>query len=152
MRGRRPKPLELRLIGGNAGRRPLPKSVPHTSGPPKTPAGLSTAEISEWNLVVGQMEAVGTISPDNAAVVEVYVRNICRMREAEQHLAEEGTVFPAANGILMASPWLKVSRESSAIVLKCAAELGLTPSARSRVHICAPEKESVADKYLTRSS
>ncbi len=49
MAGRRPKPLALKLVSGNPGKRPLPTDEPApVSGRPWKPAGLSKVADAEW--------------------------------------------------------------------------------------------------------
>jgi hypothetical protein len=49
MKGRKPKPTILRLVGGNAGKRPLPPPDPLPSGSLKRPARLRGAAAKLWD-------------------------------------------------------------------------------------------------------
>lgn len=49
MRGRKPKPTMLRLVGGNAGKRPLPPPDPLPTGTLERPANLRGAPAKLWD-------------------------------------------------------------------------------------------------------
>lgn len=49
IRGQRPKPTVLRLVGGNAGRRPLPANDPMPEGAPIKPKGLRGVASQLWD-------------------------------------------------------------------------------------------------------
>jgi hypothetical protein len=53
MRGRKAKPTNLRLIGGNAGKRPLPKREPKPTGDlVKAPNWFTNNQKEIWNCAV----------------------------------------------------------------------------------------------------
>lgn len=51
-RGTKPKPLALRLVTGNAGKRPLPKADVALAGKPKCPAQLTKDQRAIWRQFV----------------------------------------------------------------------------------------------------
>ena len=62
-------------------------------------------------------------SPD---IVEVYVRNLVRMRHAEAHIAEHGVLVAAPRtGNPIENPHLKIVDKSAGILIKCARALGI---------------------------
>jgi hypothetical protein len=54
MRGRKPKPMHLRLIDGNRGKRALPPRDPLPSGSIERPAGLRGRAAKLWDEYIGR--------------------------------------------------------------------------------------------------
>jgi P27 family predicted phage terminase small subunit len=75
---------------------------------------------------------------DRAGLVG-YCLSWSRMLEAERHLKAEGCVLP--DGTL--NSWYRVSKEAMTELRQSVAALGLSPSARSRIHMLGnPEAEA----------
>ena len=144
MRGRKPIPLEMRLASqgiGEAAAEAL--DLAKVLGEPEMPPGFDAEHASEWDAVITDLRECNTLSREIGATVEVYVRNLVRMRKAEAHIAEHGEVVPAPRtGVPMYNHYLAVANRAAKEVRSAAAELGLTPSSRGRVtKIKPPEKE-----------
>ncbi len=94
------------------------------------PEQLSDAERAVWNEAIDVIRAGGGEKKVNLAILEMYSRAVCRMRDAEAHVAEHGTIVPAPRtGVPMENPYLAVATKSAASVAKCATQLGLDESA-----------------------
>ena len=136
MRGRKPTPLEHKLTMGNPGRRPLPdiEDVAKVAGEPEMPPGFDAEHAAEWTALADNLRAASTLSREIGAVMEIYVRNLVRMRQAERLVLERGPIIEAPRtGALMQNPALAIANRAAEAVAKMAAELGLSPSARGRV-------------------
>src|SRR5215472_12923251 len=53
IRGRKPKPTQLKLVTGNPGGRPMPKCEPDPGGKPIKPRWLKGRGVTLWNEVMG---------------------------------------------------------------------------------------------------
>jgi phage terminase small subunit len=53
VRGRKPKPTHLRLVDGNASKRPIPKGEPVPTGKPVKPSWLKGRGATLWDDVLG---------------------------------------------------------------------------------------------------
>src|SRR5436309_8986481 len=63
MRGRKPIPIPLRLVGGNAGRRLLNKAEPAPEvGIPDPPAELDRTALAEWRRVAEPLYHAGYLT------------------------------------------------------------------------------------------
>ena len=152
MRGRKPKPPELRLLQGNPGHRPIqdiPKPIP---GQPPCPDYLTGVAREVWYSVISEMSAAGTLGMENTRTIERYVVLYARWREAEAHVAQHGAVVPAPrSSVPMPNPNLAVANAASDRLGKIEAELGLTPSSRARVARPATQSQhGVADSPWLR--
>jgi P27 family predicted phage terminase small subunit len=134
MQGRKPKPAALRLVAGNPGRRPIKPEVASAPGMPEPPAYLIPLAIEQWHRSVALMAAIGTLGQENREVLAIYCQAWGRMVEAEDHVSKFGQMVPAPRtGVPMHNPHMAIAYKSAETVSRLAAELGFTPSSRSRV-------------------
>jgi P27 family predicted phage terminase small subunit len=142
MRGRRPKPTNLKVLTGNPGRRPLNEnepSYPLSSLDP--PDQLDDLAVAEWRRLVPILEAGGVLTDVDTATLTAYCGVYSTFMKAEQALSElaardttfDGLLVRTKNGNLIQNPLLGVRNTALDKMLKCAVELGMTPSSRSRI-------------------
>jgi P27 family predicted phage terminase small subunit len=135
MRGAKPKPTHLKVIAGNPGKRKLnahePKPTAPLAGPP---AWLTPSQLATWNTVVADAP-LGLLTALDAKTLLVYVIATDLHAQAVQEVASAGMMVTTNSGDLMQNPHMAVINRQAVILLKAAAEMGLTPSARSRVAI-----------------
>jgi len=141
-RGRKPKPTNVKLIQGTARVSRLnpkePKPQPVRLEPP---AFLNAYAKEEWNRVVDQLYNLGITSHLDLAVLAAYCQSFGRWREAEESLARFAAKDKATHGIMMKTqagnaiqnPLVGAANKAHSDVVRYAADLGMTPSARSRV-------------------
>ena len=72
------------------------------------------------------------------AALAAYCQSYGRWVEAERKLAETPPLLKTPAGYVQASPWLAISSKQLELMAKFMAELGLTPSSRSRLAIQMP--------------
>ncbi len=143
MKGRKPTPIALRVLTGNPGKRPLPEnpSPELFEETPAPPPHLGPLAVAEWERLSGSLVAVGILTTADYASFAAYCQSYGRWAEAESQVAALGLVVKSANGFPIANPYLAVANSALKTLHVFAAELGLTPSSRSRV-----KKESPAAK------
>jgi P27 family predicted phage terminase small subunit len=156
-RGPKPQPPALKLVAGNAGRRPidLDAGINPQVEIPKCPAHLSAEAKTEWKRLSPKLEELGLITALDLAAFAMYCQAYGRWVFAEKRIRElndqaerrakvgevmEGDArrFP---GFVQKTPseyeqqsiWLQVSNKALEQTLKLAAEFGLSPSMRARV-------------------
>ena len=139
MRGRKPKPTALKELQGNPGKRPF------TGHEPKPPASLPTCPShlcapakAEWKRLAKSLHNIGVLTQVDRAALAAYCQAYGRWVEAEKHLAETPTLLKTPAGYVQASPWLTIANKQLELMHKFMAELGLTPSARTRLAITVP--------------
>ena len=143
MAGRRPTPTHLRLLQGNPQHRPINKNEPQPTVPeniPDPPDFITGYAMDEWYRVVAELLAMRVLTNADLKTVEVYCQHYARWREAEEVLARvrEGDpvmrgflIKSATSGVAIENPLVRIARQASLHMLRCAVELGLTPSARA---------------------
>lgn len=148
MKGPAPLPPELARLRGRRHRAAAPEPPQAVSGRLAVPQHLADAERAVWASVVSAMTAMRTVGIENAGLLERYAVSLCRWRDAERHLAAEGIMLQAARTkTARISPWLGISRAEADRCLKMEAELGITPSSRSRATTVSTEAEAPSDGW-----
>ena len=150
-RGPAPEPTALKRLKGNPGRRKLndAEPQPRQAGQPSAPKWLPEAAREEWRRVVNELHATGVLTTVDLAVLEAYCISYANWRDAEILLKTQPRVIESDKGNLYISPWANEARACMRDMLKMAQELGMTPSARSRIQVTAREEElSLADELM----
>jgi P27 family predicted phage terminase small subunit len=108
------------------------------SGVPIAPGHLTTAEKKIFNEVAALMYKNDSIASLDSYALETFSVQLCLFRKAKKELQKSGEYLVSQtnkNGSTnqVASPWLKVLKDSNDVVLKLSAKLGLTPMDRNKV-------------------
>lgn len=139
MRGRKPKPTRLKLIDGNPGKRPINGREPQPpSAQPTCPAHLNPSAKAEWKRLARDLNRIGLLTLIDRAALAAYCQSYGRWVEAERKLKETPLLLKTPAGYVQHSPWLTIANKERELMAKYMAELGLTPSARSRLAITVP--------------
>jgi P27 family predicted phage terminase small subunit len=139
MRGRKPKPTALKLIEGNPGKRPIHGSESRPPGTqPTCPAHLSPTAKAEWKRLAQSLNRIGLLTQADRAALAAYCQSYGRWVEAERKLAETPPLLKTPAGYVQPSPWLGIANKQLELMAKFMAELGLTPSSRSRLAVQLP--------------
>lgn len=147
MRGRKPKPIELRVIEGNPGKREIPKNRarPPVSVGLTPPSHLNPDAKRHWKEMSRQLEVLGLLAAIDRGALAVMCQNYGVWAQAERTLnayarSDDGKksghgLMTGSNGGLVSHPMVAVARRARADYLKAASEFGMTPTARSRVDV-----------------
>lgn len=147
-RGRKPKPTAAKVAEGNPGRRPLNQNEPQpAAGRPECPDYLADCELSRvaWEWVCDQLEAMGVLTQADRMIVELIVTEYVQYVRAEEAAREDGLCSRTAEtrndsgvltggGNLVQSPYLAIVNQGRKRLHGLLAEVGLTPSARTRLN------------------
>jgi len=157
MRGRKPKPAELKRIEGNPGKRRLPRvlieegvgsprgamrkgGVPNA---PLCPAWLNPSAKSEWHRVAPVLKRLGILHTTDRAALAGYCQAWARWRQAEKGL-DVGLIIRTEHGAAQ-NPNAAVAVRYLEICRKFCVEFGMTPSSRGRMLIGDKEKDATED-------
>ena len=133
MKGPRPKPTALKLVTGNPGRRPLNTAEPKPRGALlHPPEHLTEAQRVGWTYVIAHAPP-GLLKVLDRAALTVFVIAEERHAAANIALATGPMLMKTVNGNIIQSPYMAVLNKQGLIMLKAAAEMGFTPSSRTRV-------------------
>lgn len=141
MRGRKPKPTTLKLLEGNPGKRPISGREPRPPATrPTCPAHLSPTAKAEWKRLAPTLNRIGVLTQVDRAALAAYCQAYGRWVEAERKLKETPPLLKTPAGYVQQSPWLTISNKQMELMAKYMAELGLTPSSRTRLAVQVPTR------------
>lgn len=138
MRGRKPKPSYMRVLDGNASHSAKPN--PEEPVPPgqleelPPPSHLNDEQKQVWREAVRRAPP-GLLRHLDTYVFEQWVVHAHQFRKAAAKVAELGPLLKAKSGTPYQNPYLAIMNRQSKDMRALAAELGFTPSSRSRVKV-----------------
>lgn len=149
MRGAKPKPTHLKLIEGNPGKRRLNRKEPKPQGDLcDAPDWLTEEQKAGWSYAISNAPA-GLMKRLDRAALTAFVVAEDMHRQASVAVGKFGLITKSpSKGEPMQNPYLPIINRQAQIMLKAAAELGFTPSSRSRVEIVGGETEDPADRFF----
>ena len=158
-RGPKPKPTALKVIRGTdraARRNSAEPHVPLVT--PEPPAHLSAEACAEWQRVTDQLYAAGIVTAIDRAALAAYCQAYGRWEQAERALdamaardqVTAGLMIRTQGGNAIQNPIVGTANKAMADMMRYAAEFGMTPSARTRIHAeaSAIERDDPAAKYF----
>jgi len=155
--GTKPKPTAVKIAEGNPGKRPLNESEPQPRKVrPKLPAHLSADARVQWRRVINILSPTGVITEAEADLLAVYCEAYAqwvqaleemRPKTGEGGLRTGGLTVLNDKGTPVRNPMLKVADDAVKTMLRCQAELGMTPSARARLSVGAQVGDAL-DSFL----
>ena len=138
-RGPTPKPVHLKALEGNPGKRPLkgdnakPRSVA-----PDCPDWLSAEAKAEWKRLAPELERLGLLTLLDRAAFSCYCQSFGHWVQAQRVLREHGMMYVTASGRVRERPEVAIAGSSLKLMRAFAVEFGLTPSSRSRFSLPDP--------------
>jgi P27 family predicted phage terminase small subunit len=148
MAGRRPKPTQLQLLHGAFDKNPQRRNRNEPIAPteaPICPNHLNAVAKAEWKKICGQLRELGILSRSDRAALELYCQSYAAWREALKMLEQHGCVVETQRGPRR-SPWDVIREKSGAFCTRLLIEFGLTPAARTRVHVQNPKMQGVISR------
>ncbi len=146
MRGRKPTPTTLRVLRGNPGRRPMstdePMPTPQVDLTP--PDWLDEEAHREWARVAPILQRLGVLTEIDLDALAAYCQTWSTWKAATQKIRQFGMVVKSTKDgdLPIISPYVKIAHNALTQLRTLAAEFGLTPSARARVHAAIPRHPS----------
>lgn len=137
MRGAKPQPTALRLARGNPGRRPLNLREPQHDALDVTCPDMLVDPVAraEWDRLAVVLRDRGHLTMVDRATFVGYCLKVAQWQALETEAAKHPFIVRAQSGYPMPNPALVMANKVFTLVLKAAAELGITPSSRSRVTV-----------------
>ena len=148
-RGRRPKPTAIRRLDGNPGKRGFnanePEPPPGCPDCPDCPPHMDGEAREEWHRLAPVLHEMGVLTLADRAAFAAYCQAWARWVEAEVKLKHLPAMVRTPNGHVQQNPWIGVANRQLELMGRFAVELGLTPSARTRLDLPkAPQPEPIS--------
>jgi len=129
------------------GRPATPKVLSSLSGQPDMPDHLDTTARKEWDRIVSLLDETGNLSQVDGSALAIYCCAFSRFVEAEKHLSKNGMVILAPNGCQMKSPYVDISKQAEATMMKILTQFGLTPRARNTIRQTDKKQDDAKAKW-----
>lgn len=153
--GRPAKPSALKLLTGNPGKRAINHDEPHPAKATnrRVPSTLPPAGKTLWKSLVPELERLNLLTKIDDATLHGACLNYARALQAGVLVRKQGLTIVTDKGFIIQHPAVSIERNSWASWLRFATQFGLTPSARSSIHIKpdAPPSDSTADFLFGKS-
>jgi P27 family predicted phage terminase small subunit len=160
MPGPPPKPTNLILLGGNAGKRKVNRQEPQFGGKPTCPSWLTENAKLEWRRVVKELEALNMLRSVDAAALAAYCQAFARWRSAEEQIDAEGQTVrePVTNkaGEIVGyktkrHPATTIAKDERAAMHRAASLFGFDPSSRTRIATGDSKPMTDLERFRERS-
>ncbi len=157
MRGRKPAPTYLKIVKGAAPHRINDQEARVPLAIPNPPLELNAPGRLEWERVAPQLFRHGILTDIDRGVLTAYCQAYGRWIEAERVIIKMAKtdqmtgamMIKTTNGNAIQNPMLGIANKALDHMVRYAAELGMTPSARSRVK-AEGEEEAGENRYINR--
>jgi len=136
----------LKLLAGNPGRRALNEDEPMPEGDlHESPPELSARQVTIWKSAIENTPR-GLLRHLDGSLLRTWVVACSRYEEAEAMLQKYGMVIKSPEkGIPIQSPYMAILNRQALIMMKAGAELGFSPSARTR--ISSPSSQTNKNRF-----
>lgn len=132
--GRKPKPTWLKLVTGNPGKRPINADEPQPAGDiAEPPDWFEPDQRIEWARAI-KAAPQGLLRSLDESMLIVWVCAKVAHADAAQKIKTYGSVIKSG-GQAQPSPYVGIMNKQATIMMRAAAEMGFSPSSRSRVSI-----------------
>jgi P27 family predicted phage terminase small subunit len=136
MRGRKPLPSNVVRLRGNPGKRRLNDAEPQpVAKAPACPPCLGEEASKEWQRLAKELAELGLLTGLDRNLLAAYCQAHALWVEAVASIGRYGTMVKSPNGYPMQSPYVAVANKQVEIMVRIAAELGMTPSSRTRIRV-----------------
>jgi P27 family predicted phage terminase small subunit len=134
MAGRKPKPVQIKELTGNPGKRALPELPNILPGEPQAPASVlaDSAALAEWKRISPQLMRVNLLSEVDMGALAAYCQAFSLWQKASESVEQDGILLTGPMGTRK-NPAVGIMLDAWKAVRAFCAEFGLTPSSRSKV-------------------
>lgn len=105
---------------------------------PNPPTWLGREAAAEWRRVVPELDRRGILNKVDRATLTMWCRAWARWVELDRQLEREGATVTGYRGATVKNPAWQLWRESAALLVSLARELGTSPNGRMRM--AAPDE------------
>lgn len=133
MRGAKPKPEAIKVATNSYHQNP--SSVQVDGDLYSAPSWMTQEQREQWHYAIDNSPD-GLLKCLDREILTTWVVAVCLHREATMNVAKSGMIILSPDkGIPMQSPYMAIINKQAVIIARTAAEMGFTPSARSRISI-----------------
>lgn len=152
MKGRKPKPTAFRLIEGNREHRTIHQELEPkpASSKPSIPKVLSPEARKHWKYILRHLEAMDTLGESDQGTIMAAAMaygQVCDVQSQIKGLMAKDELKEDDAKALSSCRRLLVNTMSA--MVKYEADLGLNPTARTRIKLDKPVKQDFMERLLS---
>lgn len=149
-RGPAPKPVDLKILEGNPGKRDedrSPMDLPIKA--PSPPSWLDAEGRREWRRICAALDPARVLTAADRALLTVYCKQWSLFCAASKELDRDGIVTEGSMGQRVRHPAYSVLADCRAALVQLAAQFGLSPASRARISKPVASAEEQLTLFLT---
>lgn len=153
--GRKPKPVALKRLEGNRGKRVLPEEddvLPLPANIPAPPEELGALGKKKWAQIAPQLYALGLLRSLDVDALGLYCELYERRVKAEAMIKRLGMTSKTPNGYRMLNPLMRLSAQCLKDMKSILTEFGMTPSSRRGITAHIPQAPGILHQPQTQTS
>ncbi len=147
MRGRKPKPTNLKVMDGTRRDR-VNDSEPKSDGRPEMPTHLDAVARKEWNRIIPILERMRVLGEADGPMLAIYCQAHSDLVDAIKQLRKIGKVVKTPTGAMKPNPYLHVAAVAKGEISKILIEFGCSPSSRSRLRVSTGNEIDELEEFL----
>jgi P27 family predicted phage terminase small subunit len=137
-RGRPPKPSHLKLLQGNAGKRPINTDEPEPDAVDDlaAPEFLSPEAARKWQEWAPKLARNRLFTDLDTDLLAMYCEAYAEWRDAMDQLEKYGKIVKSPkSGYPVPNPYVAIRNTSESTMRSIASEFGMGPASRTRIHV-----------------
>lgn len=155
-RGKQTKPTALKLVTGNAGRRPINKDEPKpVHGIPDCPSYIPNVAKALWRELAPLLFNMGVLTEADRRALEMVCATYAEYRKADDDVKKNGITYSttsmSGDVIIKANPAVNMRSDAAKRYLVLIKEFGLTPSSRAGVKVEKKDNSDPLQDFLNRN-
>jgi P27 family predicted phage terminase small subunit len=149
MAGRTPKPVEIKKLEGNPGKRELPVGPNILPGEPEPPDSVRNDPVSliEWQRIVPELMHVNLLAKVDMGAIAAYCQAFSLWQKASESVERDGILIPGPSGVRK-NPAIGIMLDAWKAVRAFASEFGLSPASRSKVSHTYRDDDGAFERFL----
>ena len=147
--GRLAKPTVLKVLEGNAGKRPLNENEPEPLRDiPIPPIWLIDEAKAEWQRTTPKLINLGLLTDIDIPALIGYCQSWGRYVEAEKYLSDNDSVFITDKGYMCQVPQVGMAQKYLKQCQSLMLQFGMTPSSRGNMSFPGTDEEDSMERHL----
>lgn len=130
--GRPRKPVKIKILAGNPGKRPLGEEPEPPAFVGDAPGHLAGIARERWIVLSKLLGELGIFTQADTGVLEAYCTAYASFREASDELKKKGQVIKTSYGPAR-NPWANAQKDAYAMMERSGSKLGLSPADRAKL-------------------
>lgn len=146
MAGRKNAPTALHILKGNPGRRNLKARAAREMEPPEmtdvAPDFFSDSAKKAWGILTPMLKQQGILKETDIAAYQILCESYGRWMLLTEKIKDNFFVKNKSTGLVEVNPLVRLQDEAFKKVARMIPEFGISPAARSKVHVTKKPKKT----------